>query len=60
LGGGGYGDPMKRNPEKVAEDVMLGLVSRDAAEKTYGVALTADFKVDAAATARLRTRVAAE
>ena len=59
-GGGGYGDPMKRNPEKVAEDVMLGLVSRDAAEKTYGVALTADFKVDAAATARLRTRVAAE
>jgi N-methylhydantoinase B len=59
-GGGGYGDPMKRDPEKVAEDVMLGMVSRDSAEKLYGVALTADFKVDAAATARLRTKVAAE
>ena len=59
-GGGGYGDPMKRDADKVAEDVMLGLVSRDAAEKIYGVALTADFKVDAAETARLRTKVAAE
>jgi N-methylhydantoinase B len=51
---------MKRDADKVAEDVMLGLVSRDAAEKIYGVALTADFKVDAAETARLRTKVAAE
>jgi N-methylhydantoinase B len=59
-GGGGYGDPKKRNPEKVAEDVSLGMVSREAAEKIYGVALTADFKVDAAETAKLRTLVAAE
>lgn len=59
-GGGGYGDPMKRDAEKVAEDVMLGLVSPKSAREIYGVALTADFKVDAAETARLRTKVAAE
>ena len=45
--------------QDLLEKARLAL-SRDAAEKTYGVALTADFKVDAAATARLRTRVAAE
>jgi N-methylhydantoinase B len=59
-GGGGYGDPRKRDPQRVAEDVSLGMVSREAAEKVYGVVLTADHKVDAAATAKLRTPVAAE
>jgi N-methylhydantoinase B len=59
-GGGGYGDPHKREPEKVAEDVAFGLVSKEKARELYGVALTADLKVDAAETARLRTKVAAE
>jgi N-methylhydantoinase B/oxoprolinase/acetone carboxylase alpha subunit len=59
-GGGGYGDPRKRAPAKVAEDVAKGLVSLAAARDHYGVALTADFKVDAAETARLRTAIAAE
>jgi N-methylhydantoinase B len=53
-GGGGYGDPKRRDPEHVAADVADGLVSRDAAERDYGVALTPDGRVDAAATARLR------
>jgi hypothetical protein len=35
-------------------------VSRDAARKHYGVALTADGAADVAETARLRTKVAAE
>src|SRR5476651_2437221 len=59
-GGGGYGDPHKRDPRKVAEDVAQGLVSIDKARELYGVALTADLKVDEVETARLRTKVAAE
>ncbi|HZQ01609.1 MAG TPA: hydantoinase B/oxoprolinase family protein [Reyranella sp.] len=59
-GGGGYGDPLKRPAAKVAEDVMLGLVSVKAARELYGVALTADGSVDEAETARLRAKVAAE
>ena len=59
-GGGGYGDPHKRPAGKVAEDVMLGLVSVKAARELYGVALTAEGAVDEAVTARLRTKIAAE
>jgi N-methylhydantoinase B len=58
--GGGYGDPRKRPAAKVADDVALGLVSAEKAHELYGVALTADFKVDEAETAKLRTAVAAE
>jgi N-methylhydantoinase B len=53
-GGGGYGDPHARNPELVALDVRDGLVSRQAAELSYGVVLAADGSVDAEATARAR------
>ena len=59
-GGGGYGDPRKRPAAKVADDVARGLVSAEKARELYGVALTADFKVDEAETAKLRTQVAAE
>ena len=41
-GGGGYGDPLARPPERVLADVREGLVSADAAEREYGVVLTAD------------------
>ena len=53
-GGGGYGDPTTRDPERVRVDVAEGLVSRERAEAVYKVALTADLSVDAAATAALR------
>jgi hypothetical protein len=46
--------------ERVAENVVRGLVSVDKAREPYGVALTADFKVDATETAKLRMAVAAE
>src|SRR5882757_5604308 len=59
-GGGGYGDPRKRPAAKVADDVARGLVSVEKARELYGVALTADFKVDETATAKLRTAIAAE
>ncbi|MDN2567773.1 hydantoinase B/oxoprolinase family protein [Aquibium sp. A9E412] len=58
--GGGYGDPLQRDPARVARDAERGLLSpRDAAEQ-YGVVLQDDGSVDAAATADLRGRRAAE
>jgi N-methylhydantoinase B len=53
-GGGGYGDPKRRDPAKVAVDVRNGLVSAESAQRDYGVALAADGSVDNAATAALR------
>jgi len=53
-GGGGYGDPKKRDPKLVLRDVLNGLVSREAAEKEYCVSII-DGKVDGAKTRRLRS-----
>lgn len=36
-GGGGYGDPFTRAPERVLDDVINGYVSLEAAERDYGV-----------------------
>ncbi|MCC7271174.1 MAG: hydantoinase B/oxoprolinase family protein [Alphaproteobacteria bacterium] len=36
-GGGGIGDPRRRDPGRVRADVALGFVSADAAERVYGV-----------------------
>ena len=36
-GGGGYGDPLKRDPELVRRDVVNGLVSREVAGRVHGV-----------------------
>lgn len=56
-GGSGYGDPLHRDPAAVLADILDGLVSREAAERTYGVLLSADgTAVDATATAARRTR----
>jgi N-methylhydantoinase B len=49
-GGGGFGDPMERNPELVAEDVREGYVSPTVALNIYGVVLTTGGEVDVAAT----------
>jgi N-methylhydantoinase B len=56
-GGGGFGDPFEREPERVLADVEEGYVSREAAARDYGVVLTQTehgLVVDAAATARKR------
>jgi len=53
-GGGGYGDPLARDPAAVAEDVADELVSVESARRDYGVALDAGGAVDEAQTARLR------
>jgi N-methylhydantoinase B len=55
-GGGGYGDPLKRDPEKVADDVREELVSQRAARAVYGVALKRGA-VDAKATEKLRAKL---
>jgi N-methylhydantoinase B len=38
-GGGGYGDPLDRDPERVADDVRGGFVTVAAASDVYGVIL---------------------
>ncbi len=53
-GGGGYGDPTTRNPEAVARDVRLGLVSPEAAREHYQVVVADDGTVDEEATRALR------
>ena len=53
-GGGGYGDPLERDPQDVAADVSRGLVSAASAAREYGVVLRSDASVDAAATQTCR------
>ncbi len=55
-GGGGYGDPIRREPESVARDVANGLVSDQIAHTVYGVAI-ARGEVDPAETERTRERI---
>jgi len=59
-GGGGFGDPLARAPERVLADVMEGAVSPAAAERDYGVVLTAaggSWRVDEAATRARRAEM---
>jgi N-methylhydantoinase B len=53
-GGGGWGAPLQRDPDRVARDVRLGYLSLDKARSDYGVVLSADGSVDQAATLALR------
>jgi len=53
-GGGGFGAPLERDPERVRADVLDGYVSREAAERDYGVVLDDSLAVDLADTRRLR------
>jgi N-methylhydantoinase B len=59
-GGGGFGAAHERLAEQVASDVADGLITRETAERDYGVALLPDGRVDRGATARLRGAAAAE
>ncbi len=54
-GGGGWGDPIERDPALVAREVVQGLVTVDGARR-YGVVIAGD-EVDAAATATLRAEI---
>ena len=55
-GGGGWGHPFDREPERVRDDVLDGVVSAASAHDDYGVMLTGpDLEVDLTATASLRS-----
>jgi N-methylhydantoinase B len=57
-GGGGWGDPFKRDPELVRLDVERRLVSPEGARR-YGVVIANDGAVDGAATEALRAELMA-
>ena len=61
--GGGWGEPLERDPELVKLDVRDGFVSPESARRDYGVVIKGDpeqdpegLAVDSAATRRLRSR----
>lgn len=55
-GGGGYGDPLERDPEAVIKDVRDGLVSESAARRIFKVAFDSRaLSIDAEETENLRT-----
>src|SRR5262245_17983748 len=57
-GGGGWGDPLDRDPALVALDLHQGYVSAQAARDKYGVVLDeASGELDVAQTAALRDRL---
>jgi N-methylhydantoinase B len=59
-GGGGYGNPFEREPERVLDDVAEGLVSVESAERDYGVVIDGGtLTIDQDATAGRRTSAAA-
>jgi N-methylhydantoinase B len=61
-GGGGFGDPLERDPAAVAYDVQTGIYTRWGAESFFGVRLaeTADQKPDLSGTEQLRAQIRRE
>jgi len=58
-GGGGYWNPLERDPERVLADVRSGYVSLEAARRDYGVVIHQNnryFEIDLVATEKLRKR----
>ena len=56
-GGGGYGPPSQRDPERVAHDVREGWVSRERAKEVYGVQVDERGEVAVEATQERRARM---
>jgi N-methylhydantoinase B len=56
-GGGGWGDPLARDPARVRADVLEDFISPEAAREEYGVVLTRELALDAAATTALREKM---
>ena len=57
-GGGGYGDPLERDPQMVLEDVLDEKQTAEYARREYGVVIdAAAMAVDAPATERLRAEI---
>jgi N-methylhydantoinase B len=57
-GGGGWGDPLRRDPERVMADLRNGFISDESARAHYGVAIDrVAWTVDCSATEMLRSRL---
>ncbi len=56
-GGGGWGDPLERDPRAVQQDVAEEFISAQAALRDYGVVLTASREPDMDATQARRARM---
>jgi N-methylhydantoinase B len=57
-GGGGYGDPFKRDPERVKRDVIEEYVSIEKAKEDYGVVIDPEtMEIDQEATRSLRKTI---
>jgi N-methylhydantoinase B len=60
-GGGGWGDPLERDPEKVFTDLVRGYISPEKARSDYGVVIDSEEKkVDEEATRALRDQMGRE
>ena len=60
-GGGGFGDPLERDPTKVKNDVLDGKVSIENARRSYGIVFGRDdLNVDIGATEQERAKLARE
>ena len=57
VAGGGFGDPLDRPAEKVAEDVRLEYISLDSGRDNYGVVLDDAGNVDQRSTGELRSQM---
>ena len=55
-GGGGFGNPLERDPQRVAQDVARGYYTREQARDWFGVVLAEDGSDDAGATRALRLK----
>ena len=53
-GGGGYGDPMTRDPEAVKQDVILERYTHQQAKEWFGVIINPDGEIDMTATTKQR------
>ena len=53
-GGGGFEEPLERDPEDVLKDVKNRYVTIEKAKENYKVSITADLEIDENATAKLR------
>jgi len=59
-GGGGYGDPLKRDPKAVIESILAGLISLNCAKNVYGVVINkATMRIDLEKTNFLRKEMSA-
>jgi N-methylhydantoinase B/oxoprolinase/acetone carboxylase alpha subunit len=63
-GGGGYGNPLEREPKKVLEDVIDKFITLETSRNVYGVAInvldedTLDYEIDWEETKKLRAELA--